>query len=63
MTKYTIVVDYGKPFEIKVNSEAELKRELIKLKKQATTEEYPFFDVNIYGVNNKDITNEVFKER
>lgn len=60
-TIYTIVVDYGKPYDIKVSNEEQLKKELKHLKELYDSGEYPHFDVWIYDKNNKDVTSEVFK--
>jgi len=44
---YKIVVDYGKPFEIDVNTELELKQELDKLKELNNSEDFAYFDIDI----------------
>jgi hypothetical protein len=63
MAKYTILVDYGKPYEIKVNNEYKLKKELIKLKKfyESNKNNLAFFDIIIYNEEGKDITDEIPK--
>ena len=60
MPKYKIVVDYGKPYEIKVNSDSQLKKELLKLKRKAEREDHPYFDINIYDEKGKDVTDKMF---
>jgi len=60
-TKYTIVADYGKPYDIKVSTEEQLKKELEHLKEIYESEVHPYFDIWIYDENNKDVTSEVFK--
>ena len=64
MPKYTVVVDYGKPFDIKVKDEGSLKKELVKLGKQykANPDEYPYFDVWVYDEKDKDVTDKMFKK-
>ncbi len=61
---YTITVDDGKPYEIKVNSKAELMSKLKELKEQyrANPDEYPYFDVFVDNKDGKDVTDKVFKE-
>jgi len=65
MTKFTIIVDYGKPYDIKVGSERELKTELLKLKRQFEAggeDEYPYFDVFVDDEHGKDVTDKMFKK-
>jgi len=54
---YTIVVDAGKPYEIRVDSKRELKRELRKLEKEANKDN-PHFDIFIYNKYGVDVTDE-----
>ena len=61
-TKYTIVVDYGIPYDIKVDNEEQLKKELKQLKELYETGAYPHFDVWVYDENNNDVTSEIFKK-
>lgn len=58
---YTIVADYGKPYDIKVGSEEQLKKELEHLKEIYERGGHPHFDVWVYDENRKDVTSEVFK--
>jgi len=62
--EYTIIVDYGKPYDIKVGSEKELIRELQKLREQYEEEpdDYPYFDIIVEDKSGKDVTNKVFKK-
>lgn len=62
MAKYTIVVDYGIPYDIKVNSDTKLKKELKKLKNIAEKEEHPHFDLNIYDSKDRDVTDKMFRK-
>ena len=58
--EYKIVVDGGKPYEIKVDSKEGLLRELVKLEEEAK-KDYPCFDVYVYR-DDVDITDEAFEE-
>ena len=60
--KYRLLVNYGKPFEEKLNSKEELFNRLKELEKQNDKEDYPYFDVFIYDNKDKDFTEEMFKE-
>ena len=60
--EYTIVVDYGKPYNIKVKDKKELKKEINKLKKIYEEGDHPFFDIWIYDKKDNDITNECIKD-
>jgi hypothetical protein len=60
--RYTVMVDYGKPYDVKVGSDTELKKELLKLKKIAQSEEYAQFDIWVYDKNEIDVTDKVFKK-
>lgn len=60
--KYTIVVDYGKPYDIKVKNKNDLKKELKKLKKIYEEGDHPFFDIWVYDKDNKEITDECIKD-
>lgn len=60
--KYTIVVDYGKPYDIKVESKSDLKSELKKLKKIYEEGDHPFFDILVYNKFGIDVTNQIFSE-
>lgn len=61
-SKYTIVVDYGKPYDINVKTKKQLMGELKKLKKTHDEGDYPYFDVFIYDEYDNDITDEIFKK-
>lgn len=58
--KYKLIVDYGKPYEEEFNNIQDLLCELIELKAKAEKEDYAYFDITILE-DNKDITEEVFK--
>lgn len=60
--EYTIVADYGKPYDIKVKNKKELKNELKKLKKIYEEDDHPFFDIWVYDRNDNDITNECIRD-
>lgn len=65
--KYTLLVDYGKPYEEQINTDEELKKELAKLRKMALTEDYAYFDINVLNDKGEDITESkhiqaIFKE-
>ncbi len=64
MARYTVVVDYGKPYEFKVDSQKQLKRRLLKLKRQYEKEshKYPHFDIWVYDNKDRDITDKIFKK-
>lgn len=59
---YTIVVDYGKPYDIKVDTEEQLKKELKHLNEMYKSGEYPFFDIWIYDMKGKEVTSEILKK-
>jgi len=61
-SKYTIVVDYGKPYDIKVKTKKQLTGELKKLKNIHDEGDHPYFDVFIYDEHDNDITDEIFKK-
>ena len=61
-SKYTIVVDYGKPYDIKVKTKKQLMIELKKLKNIHDEGDHPYFDIFVYDEYDNDITNEVFKK-
>lgn len=54
--KYTLLVDYGKPYEEQINTDKELKKELAKLRHMALTEDYAYFDINVLNDKGEDIT-------
>ena len=60
--KYTIVVDYGKPYDIKVSNKGELKKELKELKRIYDEGDHYFFDIWVYDKSSKDITDECIKD-
>lgn len=61
-SKYTIVVDYGKPYDIKIKTKKQLMSELKKLKNIYDEGDHSFFDVFIYDEYDNDITDEIFKK-
>lgn len=60
--KYTLIVDYGKPYEMEFNNKRDLLKELKILKEfyELHKEEYDYFDVLIYK-DNEEITEEDLK--
>ena len=54
--KYKIIYDNGKPSEILVNSEAELRAELNKIFIDIRTDFYAYADLIILDENDNDIT-------
>lgn len=64
MVKYKITVDTGVPYDIDVNSDKELKKELMKLKKevQDNPDDYPYAETNVYDENDNDVTDKMFKK-
>ena len=54
--KYKIIYDNGKPSEILVNSEAELRAELNKIFIDIRTDFYAYCDLIILDENDNDIT-------
>jgi len=54
--KFKIIYDNGKPSEIIVNSEAELKAELKNIFKDVKTDYYSYCELDIFDENDKDIT-------
>lgn len=61
-SKFTIVVDYGKPYDIKVKTKKQLMSELKKLKKIHDQGDHPYFDVFVYDEYDNDVTDEIFKK-
>jgi hypothetical protein len=61
MAKYTLEVDYGNPYSEEVNSDAELKAKLLKLKDMAENEEVAYMDIFIFQ-GKKDVTSKMFKK-
>lgn len=59
---YTIVTDFGKPDEVKVESVNDLKKQLLKFKVMAQSGKYPYSDVTVYNNKDKDVTDTVFKK-
>jgi hypothetical protein len=57
--KYTLVVDFGIPYEEKLDKKS-LMKELKLLEKKA--KDSPYADVWIYDGRDKDVTDKVFKE-
>jgi len=60
--EYTIVVDYGNPYEIKVKSKTELKKELKELQRIWEENDYSYGNISVYDKHKKDITNKCFKD-
>jgi len=61
-SKYTIVVDYGKPYDINVETKKQLMIELKKLKNIHDEGDHPYFDVFVFDEFDNDITDEIFKK-
>jgi len=61
--KSKLIVDYGKPYEIEINSKKELRKELDKLKEISETEDFPYFDIVILDSNGNDITETEFIQK
>ena len=60
--KYTISVDYGKPFEeVFINREEVVKR-LFELQKLSNNSEVAYMDIYVYDENDKDISKQFFDE-
>ena len=64
MGKYKLIVDYGKPYEVKVGSDARLKRELVKLRRlyDSNPDDFPYFDIIIEDGKGDDVTDKMFKK-
>ena len=61
--KFTIIYDNGVPNEIKVDSEAQLKKELLKLKRMARQKDkHPQFDIWVDDEQGNDVTEKMFKK-
>lgn len=54
--KYTILVDYGKPYSIEVDSEHELEKEIAHLKNEYDEEDYAYGDVEVLDEKGEDIS-------
>jgi len=46
-SNYKIIVDYGKPYDIDINTEKELKQEIQKLRELNYKEDFGYFSVTI----------------
>ena len=62
MPKYIIEVDLGKPYTIKVNSDSQLKKELLKLKRKAEKEDFAYFDVTVIDEKGNDVTDKMLEK-
>ena len=60
--EYTIVVDFGDPYEIKVNNKTELKKELKKTQRIWEENDYSYGNISVYDKHKKDITNKCIKD-
>ena len=56
---YKLIIDYGKPYEVNVKTQAEVFKELQELKaiSESEYEDIPYMDIEILE-NEKDITDE-----
>ena len=62
MAYYTLVIDYGIPYELKPINEQALINELTELKDQLKRiGEVPHLDITIYDEQDEDITNKYHK--
>jgi predicted house-cleaning noncanonical NTP pyrophosphatase (MazG superfamily) len=60
--KYKIVVDNGKPYEVKAYGDEDLK-ELLKDKfQESQNEEYSYFDVKVFNDKDEDISEKMISE-
>ena len=57
---FLIVIDNGKPYEVKVKNENELKAELKKQYAESQKEDNAFYDVKVYNENDEDISESQF---
>ncbi|MDO8623115.1 MAG: hypothetical protein Q7R52_02620 [archaeon] len=58
---FRLEVDYGKPYSQKVNSECELRNELLKLKDMNENDDFGYLDLEIYK-GKKDVTDKMFEK-
>ena len=59
--EYTILIDYGKPYEEKRNSLLEVFK-LLKEMEEKKKEDYAYFDIFIYDMDDKDLTEDIFQK-
>lgn len=59
---YKLAIDAGCPFELSIDSEEELRAELVKLNAASKTDDYPYMDVTVYNDKGEDITESQFIE-
>ena len=59
---YKITVDNGKPFDVVVKTEEELRKKLTQLKRMSETDKFGYFDVFVYDDKGNDITESQFVE-
>jgi len=57
--KYKLIIDNGKPYEVVVNSDDELRTELNKLKAQSEQENH-YIDVWVFNDQEEEITDSQF---
>ena len=61
--KYKIIFNVGKPYEVIVNSEDELKQKLKDFyETYKDNDEYTYYEVNVFNENDDDITESQFIE-
>jgi len=61
--KYKIIFNVGKPYEVVVNNEDELKQKLKEFyETYKENEEYSYYEVNVFNENDDDITESQFIE-
>ena len=59
---YTIVVDFGKPYEETIRGEKVLREKLQQLKAMVESEEYSYNDIQILNSKGQDVTEQKIKE-
>ena len=59
---YTLIVDYGKPYDYEVVGKENLKKELEEHKETALSEEYSYNDITILNSKGEDVTEQVISE-
>ena len=62
ITEYTIYVDTGIPYELKVKGKAALFAELRKLRLKVFKENLPYCEIEVYKSSQIDVTDAIFKE-
>lgn len=59
---YTLIADYGKPFQEEYDNKELLFNRLLELEQLNENEELPYIEIEVYKNEHERITDEIFKE-